>query len=159
MTYAPTRRHSYAEMLYIALAWNPNSGCLRQAPFCSAFRSSRCSTRGGVAPVTRALVAEDAGQRIGLVWYRLFTEAVHGEGFVDEETPEVAIAVLEGRRASGVGTALMEAIHARATRERSSCAISLSVDRENPARRLYERLGYVDVEPDDENGRMILELA
>ena len=73
-------------------------------------------------------------------------------------TPEVAIAVLEGQRASGVGTALMEAIHARA-RENGVVRISLSVDRENPARRLYERLGYVDVEPDDENGRMILELA
>ena len=77
---------------------------------------------------------------------------------MDEETPEVATAVIGDQRASGVGTALMEAIHARA-RENSVVPISLSVDRENPARRLYERLGYVDVEPDDENGRMILELA
>jgi GNAT superfamily N-acetyltransferase len=105
-----------------------------------------------------ALVTEDDGRRIGLVWYRLFIEAVHVEGFVDEETPEVAIAVIEDQRASGVATALMGAIHTRA-RENGVARVSLSVDRENPARRLYERLGYVDVEPDDENGRMILELA
>jgi GNAT superfamily N-acetyltransferase len=105
-----------------------------------------------------ALVAEAEHARLGLVWYRFFTTEEHGEGFVDEETPEVAIAVRKDQRASGVGTALMEAIHARA-RENGVARISLSVDRENPARRLYERLGYVDVEPNDENGRMILELA
>jgi GNAT superfamily N-acetyltransferase len=105
-----------------------------------------------------ALVAEAEHAPLGLVWYRFFTTEEHGEGFVDEETPEVAIAVRKDQRASGVGTALMEAIHARA-RENGVARISLSVDRENPARRLYERLGYVDVEPNDENGRMILELA
>ena len=52
----------------------------------------------------------------------------------------------------------MDAIHERA-REQGISRISLSVDPENPARRLYQRLGYVELEPNDENGRMILELA
>jgi len=33
-----------------------------------------------------------------LAWYRFFTEEAHGEGFVDPATPEVAIAVVDGRR-------------------------------------------------------------
>ena len=145
------------EMLYAALAWRPDVELPpvewvlehpQVAPFHTAWG------RDG----DTALVAEAEHARLGLAWYRFFTLEEHGEGFVDEETPEVAIAVLEGQRARGVGTALMEAIHARA-RENGVVRISLSVDRENPARRLYERLGYVDFEPDDENGRMILELA
>lgn len=52
----------------------------------------------------------------------------------------------------------MLAVHERA-RAQGVERISLSVDPDNPARRLYLRLGYVDLEPDAENGRMIVELG
>lgn len=70
----------------------------------------------------------------------------------------MAIAVVDGHRGRGVGRSLMEAIHERA-REQGAPRISLSVDPQNPARRLYSSLGYVDLEPGDEDGRMILDLA
>jgi len=145
------------DMLYTALAWRPGVELPRRewvlehpqvAPFHKAW-----GRKGDTA-----LVAEEDGAPCGLAWYRLFTEAEHGEGFVDEATPEVAVAVVDGMRGRGIGAALMIAIHERA-REQGVERVSLSVDRDNPAKRLYLRLGYVDLEADDENGRMILELA
>jgi GNAT superfamily N-acetyltransferase len=144
------------EMLYAAIAWNPErqlplpAAELLQLPQLTMFHEG-----WGRAGDT-ALVAEEDGRLLGLVWYRFFTEEVHGEGYVDEQTPEVAVAVVDERRGSGIGTALMEAIHERARAE-GVARISLSVDHDNPARRLYERLGYVEVAPEDE--RMVLTLS
>jgi GNAT superfamily N-acetyltransferase len=145
------------DMLYAALKWNPDrrlppKALLLRLPQLTMFH------KGWGRPGDTGVVAEEDGRLLGLAWYRFFTEAVHGEGYVDEQTPEVAVAVIDGRRGSGIGTALMEAIHARA-RVEGVARISLSVDRDNRARRLYERLGYVEVAPDDKNGRMVLKLS
>lgn len=144
-------------MLYAALDWKPGRWLppkfvLVRIPQVSIFHK-----RWG-RPGDTALVAEQNGVKLGLVWYRLFTEAEHGEGFVDRATPEVAVAVVDGRRGQGIGSALMHAIHARA-RENGIRRISLGVDHDNPARHLYARLGYVELHEREGDDRMLLELA
>jgi GNAT superfamily N-acetyltransferase len=145
------------DMLYTALDWKadgslPPKSVVVRIPQAAIFHED-WGRQGDTA-----LVADEDGARIGLAWYRFFTDAEHGEGFVDEATPEVAVAVVDGHRGKGIGTALMDAIHARA-REQGVGRISLSVDRDNPARHLYERLGYVAVGATEDDERMVLDLA
>jgi GNAT superfamily N-acetyltransferase len=145
------------DMLYAALAWKPGRWLppkflLLRIPQVAVFR------KGWGRPGDTAIVAEQDAALIGLVWYRFFTEAEHGEGFVDEDTPELAIAVVDGFRGRGVGRALMDAMHDLG-RRRGVRRVSLSVDAENPAKRLYAALGYVDHEPEDDLGRMVLDLG
>ena len=145
------------DMLHAALDWNPNRWLPPKFVLLRIPQVSMFHKQWGRAGDT-ALVAEHDGELLGLVWYRLFTDDEHGEGFVDEETPELAIAVVNRHRGRGIGTQLMEAAHERA-RADGVAQISLSVDLDNPARPLYEQLGYVELEPGDEDGRMVLQLT
>jgi ribosomal protein S18 acetylase RimI-like enzyme len=87
------------------------------------------------------VIAELEGEPIGAAWYRLFTAADPGFGFVDERSPELGIAVGPLHRRTGVGTALLEALIERARTE-GYPALSLSVAPSNRSRMMYERAGF-----------------
>ena len=95
-----------------------------------------------------ALIAIQDFQRVGAAWYRLFTSEDPGYGFVDEQTPELSIAIVPSRRGSGLGSELLDALLERA-RADGYHAISLSVEQGSPAIGLYERHGFSQVGEDD----------
>jgi GNAT superfamily N-acetyltransferase len=145
------------EMLYEALTWRPDGE--RYPPeFLLAHEQVTRYHEGWGRPGDVGLVAEDGGTPVGALWYRLFTEDDHGEGYVDPETPELAIAVVAGRRGEGIGRTLLEAAVERA-REDGVRKLSLSVDEDNPGKRLYARVGWTEYEPGDGLGRMVLEIT
>jgi ribosomal protein S18 acetylase RimI-like enzyme len=99
-------------------------------------------------PGDRSLIAIDEFVPVGAAWYRLFTQKDAGFGFVDEGTPELAIAVVPSRRGRGFGHELLSGLLERA-REDEFEAISLSVAKDNPAVTLYESYGFERVREDD----------
>ena len=102
-----------------------------------------------------AVIALDKGFPVGAAWYRLFEGQRPGYGFVDEGTPELAIAVVPNARGKGVGTALLAALLERA-RGDGYAGISLSVDRANAgAMELYERHGFRRVAEDADSVTML----
>lgn len=94
---------------------------------------------------------------VGAAWYRFWTRDHHSFGFVDEETPEIGIAVKKGERGRGIGTALLEKLMLLA-RQRDIRRMSLSVEPDNPARRLYERLGFKKVGTEGGAWTLLVEL-
>lgn len=94
--------------------------------------------------------AEAEGRVVGAVWVRL----MQGFGHVDEETPELAVALYAPFRGRGWGSALMTRM-LRELKTRGCTKTSLSVHKENPALKLYRRLGYRTVKERDED--LILE--
>ncbi|MFN7929278.1 MAG: GNAT family N-acetyltransferase [Blastocatellia bacterium] len=87
------------------------------------------------------LLACEGETSIGAVW----TRRLRAYGFVDDDTPELSIALLPDYRGQGIGTRLMSELFTLLARYN---ALSLSVSRENPALRLYERLGFRIVKDD-----------
>jgi GNAT superfamily N-acetyltransferase len=86
---------------------------------------------------------DDTGRLLGAAWIRLFSPASPGYGFVARDIPELSIGVVADARGKGVGGTLLDALMTIA-RQHGHRAISLGVNRRNPARMLYERKGFQD---------------
>lgn len=88
-----------------------------------------------------AVIAAEGANRTGAAWFRRFTDALPGYGFVDAETPELTIAVVPSMRRHGLGQQLLDALLARAAAE-GVAQISLSVQKGSDAVAFYERNGF-----------------
>jgi len=88
-----------------------------------------------------AVIAADGPNRVGAAWFRRFSSAAPGYGFVDEQTPELTIAVVPSMRRHGVGQELLDALLERA-RSEGVGRLSLSVEPGSPAVAFYERNGF-----------------
>jgi GNAT superfamily N-acetyltransferase len=87
------------------------------------------------------VIAHETGNRVGAAWFRLFSAAEPGYGFVDEQTPELSISVVPSRRRHGVGQELLDALLDKARAE-GHAAVSLSVEKDSPAVAFYQRNGF-----------------
>lgn len=107
----------------------------------------------GSRPDDRCLVAEAGGCVVGAVWVR----CIRGFGHIADGVPECVLAVYDGYRGRGIGTALLRGMLRRLRCERYD-RISLSVQKANPAVNLYRREGFSVVAETDEEYVMVCPL-
>lgn len=93
----------------------------------------------------------------GAVWIRTFFGEIKGCGYIDEQTPEIAVALFKEYRNQGIGTQLMQQM-IEYMQAKSFMQVSLSITKGNPAIRLYKRLGFEVVGENKEDYIMLLRL-
>ena len=91
----------------------------------------------GTRPGDRCLVAEAEGKVAGAAWCRIMVDYGH----IDNDTPSLAISLLPEYRGLGIGAQLLNAL-LLLLQENGCRRASLSVQKENPALRLYQRAGF-----------------
>ena len=91
----------------------------------------------GKQPADHCLVAELEEKVVGAAWSRIMEDYGH----IDNDTPSLAISLLPEYRRLGIGTRLLNGL-LLLLRENGYRRASLSVQKENPALRLYQRAGF-----------------
>jgi ribosomal protein S18 acetylase RimI-like enzyme len=137
------------DMLHHAYYWRERD------PGSTAMRYVRAWGRPG----DTAVIALQDGFPVGAAWYRVFPHSEPGYGYVDERTPELAIAVVPSKRGHGIGDALLTRLLETAAAD-GYAAVSLSVDSENAgAIRLYEKHGFERTTDRDGSLTMVARLS
>ena len=145
----PEDRPVIEAMLFEAFFWRPGTKRPPRTSFLAESEPEKWldgffERSGDRAMLAERVITDGDGrtpQAVGAAFHRLFSDACHSYGFIDESTPEVAIGVAPDARGMGVGRALLEALIRRA-RGDGHGALSLSVEPDNFARHLYERSGF-----------------
>lgn len=138
----PSDQEVLWDIFHVAL-WDPPPAPLRprevlQHPDVRIYAEDWGARDGDVG-----VIAEVDGVPAGACWMRL-VKGGKGLSYIDDETPQLGIALLPPYQRQGYGEKLMRAaLEAARARYRK---VALSVHPENPAARLYLRCGFVEVD-------------
>jgi GNAT superfamily N-acetyltransferase len=134
------------DMLRHAYHWR-----IAEDPDLPVFRYVQNWGRRGDAGV----VAFSGPHAYGAAWYRLFPSSAPGFGFVDEETPELTIAVVPSQRGGGAGAELLGALLERA---RADGFRQISLSAEPGQTHFYEKHGFQELKRGDRTVTMVASL-
>lgn len=85
-------------------------------------------------------IAEQGSTALGAAWARQFSPLEQPAFYLDDQTPEMSIAVKAQARGRGLGQKLLQAMLSEAARR--GVRLCLNVRHDNPALRLYRRMGF-----------------
>ena len=96
------------------------------------------------------VVADEDGKVVGAAWTRIMNDYGH----IDDETPSFAISIYKDYRGRGFGTRLMKEM-LELLRAKGFEKVSLAVQKENYAVRMYRNVGFETVNENDEEYIMV----
>lgn len=99
------------------------------------------------------LCAETRGRVVGAVWVRI----IPGYGSIDPDTPEFAISLLKEYRGCGIGTKMMEEM-LRDLGKAGYEKVSLAVQKDNYALKMYQHCGFRIVDENTQEYLMACDL-
>lgn len=102
----------------------------------------------------KALVAEVDGNIVGAIWARIMNDYGH----LDENTPSLAMSVIKSYRGMGIGTSLLTQMLS-AEKVAGYAKLSLSVQKDNYAVRMYKKAGFNTVDENNEEYIMVIDLS
>ncbi|NLT08056.1 MAG: GNAT family N-acetyltransferase, partial [Ruminococcus sp.] len=99
------------------------------------------------------LAAECDRKIVGVIWSRIMNDYGH----IDDDTPSLAISLYKEYRNSGIGTALLREMK-ELLKKMGYRQVSLAVQKENYAVRMYRKAGFETVSENDEEFIMVCKL-
>lgn len=108
-------------------------------------------------PDDYCLVAEIDNKIIGAVWSRILSGEIKGYGNIDSTTSELAISIYKQYRNKGIGTELMKGI-LKLLKEKGYKRVSLSVQKDNYAVKIYKAVGFKTFKETEEEYIMVCSL-
>lgn len=100
------------------------------------------------------LVAEVGGYLVGAAWAR----CMNAYGHIGAAVPELAVSVYPQYRGNGIGTRLVRQMIGLLS-EKGYAKVSLSVQKDNYARRLYQKAGFEIVDENEQEYIMACRLS
>jgi GNAT superfamily N-acetyltransferase len=131
------------KMLYEAVFWRAG---VNKPSFEEGLAYPEVSTAladWGKRDVDTAVVAAINSIPIGAAWYRFWTDSNYTNGYLNENTPVLAIGVHRDYRHQGIGKKMMDWLIEYASKH-SIQQISLSVSKDNYAINLYQQQGFLE---------------
>ena len=101
----------------------------------------------------KAIVAEVEGKIIGSVWVRIMNDYGH----IDDDTPSLAMSLYKEYRGLGIGTELLKEILLN-LKLAGYTKVSLSVQKDNYAVKLYKKVGFTVYDENEEEYIMVTKL-
>ena len=145
------------KMLYEAVYWR-NSG--PRPPFSDGLSDPeliKILQGWGRSGDTALIASTTQGKDAGAAWYRFWTDSYHSYGYVNQDTPEIGIALEKPYRGQGIGSQLLSQLLTLAAKNGIQ-QLSLSVEEDNPAYFLYKKHRFKKVKVVDNSLTMVVSL-